>query len=54
MQKTDLAAFLSFRRALKGGVKHFIFLEFLCLLYFFKKRKGVAEGKENIREYDSQ
>jgi hypothetical protein len=48
MQKTDLSAFLAFQRNLKSGLKHFIFLEFLCLLSFFKKRKWVAEGKERV------
>jgi hypothetical protein len=33
---------------LKSALKHFIFLEFLCLLSFFKKRKQVAEGNGSI------
>jgi hypothetical protein len=48
MQKTDLSGFLAFQRNLKSALKHFIFLEFLCPLSFFKKRKWVAEGNESI------
>jgi hypothetical protein len=47
MQKTDLSGFLAFQRNLKSALKHFIFLEFLCLLSFFKKRTE-AEGELNF------
>jgi hypothetical protein len=48
MQKTDLSAFLAFQGNLKSGLKHFIFLEFLCPILFSRKAKWVAEGNGSI------
>jgi hypothetical protein len=47
MQKIDLSAFLAFQRNLKSGLKHFIFLEFLCFHSFYKKRTE-AVGELNF------